>query len=256
MLREAIGSCGLRTVDQGRRVNRNLTIGFAGSTREKHVMSNDDSDSERAAMATADEWYVAFARSHGFARLTESQQSRAGGIVEQFTRYTHVHLGLSPRQWDRSAVLEICTEILPQKVSAESDYFAAVAPVLSAFLAFLGEQGHLPIGRELSKLVAELEDEIVARAENRRSWGPAKTFAMAAREAGVDVTDEAALQAFMLRYNVQLAARAASPRTAPEPPPFASWPKAGQKSPPLAGPYEPCPCGSGRKYKFCCKGKR
>src|SRR5437588_1410520 len=21
------------------------------------------------------------------------------------------------------------------------------------------------------------------------------------------------------------------------------------------GPYEPCPCGSGRKYKFCCKGR-
>ena len=22
------------------------------------------------------------------------------------------------------------------------------------------------------------------------------------------------------------------------------------------GPYEPCPCGSGRKYKFCCKQKK
>jgi hypothetical protein len=153
-------------------------------------------------------------------------------------------------------VIECCTEILPQKVSAKSDLFAAIAPVLSAFLAFLGEKGHLPIGPELSGLVAGLEDEIVGRAEDRSSWGPAKTFAMAAQQAGVDLTDQAAVQAFMLRYNMQLAARTASTRAAPESRPLGIWPKVAQKSPPLAGPYEPCPCGSGRKYKFCCKGKR
>ena len=27
------------------------------------------------------------------------------------------------------------------------------------------------------------------------------------------------------------------------------------RPPPATGPYEPCPCGSGRKYKFCCKRK-
>ena len=104
--------------------------------------------------------------------------------------------------------------------------------------------------------MAELEDEIVARAEDRSSWGPAKTFAMAAHEAGVDLTDEAALQAFILRFNMQLTAPTAPTRAAPAPRPFASWSKPAQKSPPAAGPYEPCPCGSGRKYKFCCKGKR
>jgi len=25
---------------------------------------------------------------------------------------------------------------------------------------------------------------------------------------------------------------------------------------PVAGPYEPCPCGSRKKYKFCCERKR
>jgi hypothetical protein len=24
---------------------------------------------------------------------------------------------------------------------------------------------------------------------------------------------------------------------------------------PLCGPYEPCPCGSGQKYKFCCRDR-
>ncbi|MDO8538842.1 MAG: SEC-C metal-binding domain-containing protein [Opitutaceae bacterium] len=219
-------------------------------------MSDEDSDGEKAAMAIADEWYEAFARSPAFARLTELQQRKAVAITEFFARYTYTHVGLSPREWDRSAVIECCTEILPRKISAEADFFAATAPVLSAFLAFLGEKGHLPNGRELSELVAELEDEIVARAEDRGNWGPSKTFVMAALDAGVDLKDEAAMNAFMLRYNMQLAARIPPARAAREPPSFAGWPKPAQKSAPAAGPYDPCPCGSGRKYKFCCKGKR
>jgi hypothetical protein len=219
-------------------------------------MSNDDSDSEKAAMATADEWYEAFARSSAFARLTDPQQRRAGAIVDYFARHTYTHVGLSPRQWNRTAVIECCTEILPQKLSAETDLFAAIAPVLSAFLAFLAEKGHLPIGRELSELVAGLDDEIVARAGDPSCWGPSKTFVMAALEAGVDLADEAALQTFMLRYNAQLAAGVLPPGAARGPWPFGSRPKAARETPPAVGPYDPCPCGSGRKYKFCCKGKR
>lgn len=42
----------------------------------------------------------------------------------------------------------------------------------------------------------------------------------------------------------------------PEPPPFASEPRAGtpeKKS--TVERYAPCPCGSGKKYKFCCGAK-
>jgi hypothetical protein len=37
-------------------------------------MINDDSESEKAAMATADEWYEAFARSSAFARHCTRQR--------------------------------------------------------------------------------------------------------------------------------------------------------------------------------------
>lgn len=164
-------------------------------------------------------------------------------------------MGLSPRQWDGPAVVECCTEILPRKVSAEPDFFAAIAPVLSAFLAFLGESGHIPNGCKLSALAAGLEDDIADRARDRSTWGLAKSFAMAAHEAGVDVADEAAMQAFILRYNAGLAARTRSASAARNPWPLSSLPWPAKKSPP-AGPYDPCPCGSGRKYKFCCKANR
>ena len=219
-------------------------------------MSNTDDDTEQAAMATADEWFEAFARSPAFTCLTESQQRRAGAITEYFARYTYTHVGLSPRQWDGPAVVECCTEILPRKISADRDFFVAIVPVLSAFLAFLGEQGLLSNGRELSGLVVKLEDEIVPRAEDRSNWGPAKAFAMAAHEAGVDLTDEAARSAFMLRFNERFSARSTSANSSRAPWPFPGLLPKFEKPQPAAGPYDPCPCGSGRKYKFCCKGKR
>ena len=57
-------------------------------------MSKTGDDTEQAAMATADEWFEAFARSPAFVRLTESQQRRAGAITEYFARYTYTHLGI------------------------------------------------------------------------------------------------------------------------------------------------------------------
>ena len=89
-------------------------------------MNNIDDDTEQAAMATADEWFEAFAHSPAFARLTESQQRQAGAITEYFARYTYTHVGLSPRQWDGPAIVECCTDILPPKISADLDFFSEI----------------------------------------------------------------------------------------------------------------------------------
>jgi hypothetical protein len=72
-------------------------------------------------------------------------------------------------------------------MSAELAFFQAVAPVLSAFFTFLAEKGLLSNARALAKIVAELDEEIVAASQDQRHWGPAKAFAMAAQKAGVDM---------------------------------------------------------------------
>jgi hypothetical protein len=43
----------------------------------------------------------------------------------------------------------------------------------------------------------------------------------------------------------------------PAPSPTSQSPRAhpGKEKYPGTDPYAPCPCNSGRKYKFCCKGK-
>jgi len=77
------------------------------------------------------------------------------------------------------------SRFLPGKMSAELAFFQAVVPVLSAFFTFLAEKGLLSNARTLAKIVAELDEEIVAASQDQRHWGPAKAFAMAAQKAGV-----------------------------------------------------------------------
>ena len=220
-------------------------------------MSDEYSEKHLSAiLATVDAWSEAFAKSPEFARLSDSQRREAGAITELFAKYTYEYLALSPCEWDCAAVEECCTEILPRKVSAETSFFEAIAPVLSAFFTFLQNQSLLGNGRALAEAVEDLGDEIVTNAEERGNWGPAKHFVMAANEAGVDIQDRGALEAFMLRFNLLQAVRSsfasAMPSSWPSAP--AQWPNQREARAPVDR-YAPCPCGSGKKYKFCCQQK-
>jgi len=220
-------------------------------------MSDEYSEEQSdAIIATVGGWFEAFAKSAEFARLSDSHQRKAGAITEFFARYTYEHLVLSPDEWDCAAVEECCTEILPRKVSAETSFFEAIAPVLSAFFTFLEDQSLLGNGRALAGALEDLGDEIVANAEDRGNWGPAKHFVMAAKEAGVDIREPGALEAFMFQFNLRQFVRthfaSAMPSSWPSAP--EQWPKQ-RESRALVDCYDPCPCGSGKKYKFCCQQK-
>src|SRR5438128_3184562 len=161
-------------------------------------MSDEYSENQLSAvLATVDAWFEAFAKSPEFARLSDSQRRKAGAITEFFAKYTYEYLAIAPNEWNCAAVEECCTEILPRKVSAEISFFEAIAPVLSAFFTFLQDQSLLANGRALAEALKDLADEIVANAEDRGNWGPAKHLVMAAHEAGVDILDPGAFEAFM-----------------------------------------------------------
>src|SRR5947207_2223507 len=160
-------------------------------------MSDEYSEEQLSAiLATIDSWFEAFAKSPEFARLSYSDQQEASAITEFFARYTYEYLVLSPCEWDGAAVEECCTEILPRKVSADTSFFEAIAPVLSAFFTFLEDQFILGNGRALAEALEGLQNEIVANAKDRSNWSPAKHFVMAAQEAGVDIHEPGALEAF------------------------------------------------------------
>ena len=60
--------------------------------------------------------------------------------------------------------------------------------------------------REAVTSIAEYRDEMLESVDDPEAWGPAKTFASAALEAGVDLTDFREVERFVERYNDGLAA--------------------------------------------------
>lgn len=219
-------------------------------------MTDDYSNKDLGnAISTTAEWCEAFSESAEFAGLNESQQRKTGAITEFLARYAYEYLGVTPKEWTPGVVVECCTDILPRKISADPAFFEAIAPVLTAFFNFLGERSLHPKARELAKAAASRHREIVRVSQDRRNWGPAKSMVMAAYDAGVDIQDQKALNAFLVEFNrAQAAAFQAAQSSGPSWFPWSGARPTEQRhafeAP--ANRYDPCPCGSGKKYKFCC----
>nr|MDO8082680.1 hypothetical protein [Candidatus Freyarchaeota archaeon] len=150
------------------------------------------------------EWGVEFSKSKYFEELTEEQKRESESVVMFFTEYMYTHSGLPPEKWDSKELRECCMHTLPRKVTAQESFFKSVAPVLSAFFTFLAEKGLIRNAPVLAESVKEIDKQIVKNASKPENWGMAKTFAMAALKAGVDVTNEEEMQKFVEQYNRQL----------------------------------------------------
>ena len=121
---------------------------------------------------------------------------------------------------------------------------------LDAFLGWLVEAGRgarAPLEAARDRL-AELEPRFLREATDPGRYGPAKSLAVAMQEAGVDPTDQDAVEDFVQEYNRRLSedpTTTARPRRRSR-----AWTWDGQSPPP--DPGAPCPCGSGRRYRKCC----
>lgn len=153
------------------------------------------------------DWICDFVVSDYFGRLGPEHQEAAEDILLTFTEYMYTYHGLPPEAWDERQVEMCCLETIPQKFAAEEAYFRSIAPVLALFFRFAGEEELLENGAALSHRVQRIGARIRDNAMDPRCWGPAKTFAMAAVRAGVDPTDAAAMDRFLVVYKKKLAGK-------------------------------------------------
>ena len=86
-------------------------------------------------------------------------------------------------------------------------------------------------------MVARLETEL----SDTSNYGMAKSMIMSGHKAGYDMSSEAGLAEFMMAYNRSLAGDKHPSEGAP----------VGQDC--RVGRNDPCPCGSGKKFKKCCR---
>ncbi len=219
-------------------------------------MAEEYSDEElEQIIERVHEWGKEWSESKYFQDLNDEQKEEAEFVVGSFGEYMYSYHGLTPEEWDEETLEECCLDTLARKISAEEAYYSAMAPVLSSYFTFLAETGRLRQGARLARKVRAISGKIVAHGTDPRYWGMAKSFVMGARAAGVDPTNEKEMQAYMVRYNRELLSRPASerlppglPLLGPPPPPEPLLPARVTK----IGRNEPCPCGSGKKYKKCC----
>jgi hypothetical protein len=135
-------------------------------------------------------------------------------------------------------------------VTAEAGLFEHVAPVTQVFLGWLEAEGVLVDAAPLIDAVGKWRGRIVAAAADPSNWGMGKSFGMAAQAAGMDLSDPVQMRRFQAEYNrrlrVQHERRQEHALGSHEPaaPIVSGSPKVGRN--------DPCPCGSGKKYKKCC----
>jgi hypothetical protein len=113
-----------------------------------------------------------------------------------------------PLRWSVVVVEIFMTSWLPRKVTRESAFFERVTEVLPDWVRYAGRVRGVPAEplSEAAEAVQLFRDEMLEALNEPDAWGPAKTFAVAAQAAGVDLTDPDALNAFVEKFNEGLAA--------------------------------------------------
>lgn len=113
-----------------------------------------------------------------------------------------------PLRWSPVVVEIFMTSWLARKVTREPGFFERVPDVLRDWVTYAGRRQGVPSAplREAVGAVEEYSDEMLAAVDDPEAWGPAKSFAVAALDAGVDLTDPDQVNGFIEKYNDGLAA--------------------------------------------------
>ena len=179
-----------------------------------------------------------------------------------YMHYAAQYFGATPATVTPGETAEILFDIFPRKVSVEPDAAQQIVAELRAFWQFLKRTRCLEkADAMLEMLTDEYAECLEGYLADSSNFGMAKSMVMAEISAGYDMTDPDEMNRFMLAYNESLLEKftlndvddaddaMASPATLMQP--VAPIRNESQR----VGRNEPCPCGSGRKYKKCCLRK-
>jgi hypothetical protein len=137
-------------------------------------------------------------------RGDEDAEDVAGTAIDFGADYNHG----GPLRWSPVVVEIFMTSWLARKVAREPEFFERVPEVLGDWVAYAGRRrgvASTPL-REAVAAVTCCREEMLGAATDSEAWGPAKAFAVAAQQAGVDLSDPDAMQRFIDEYNAGLAA--------------------------------------------------
>ncbi len=195
-------------------------------------------------ITTGKRWTREFLSSNHSRHLSKELVEETESITDSFISYLYSFFTLSLKDLNKDVLEEMCLGILPRKVSAEISYFKALTPVLTSFFSFLSEKNIMKDVSKLNLRLNEIREDIIENAANPQNWGMAKSLVMDAMTSGVDMDNQDEFQRFlnfkMYQHNLEQSVSGLSRRY-----------MVNFKEKKI-GRNQPCPCGSGQKYKKCC----
>jgi hypothetical protein len=156
-------------------------------------------DEERRALVDA------FRESPAAADLPEVDGAPIADLASWFIDYACDYGAGDPLRWSPLAVEILLTDWLPRKAVMEPAEVEWLPEVLRRFVRHAGHQRGLPDGLVAETLgaVDRFAPDFAAGMADEEAAGPAKQLVLEMRKAGVDVTDEAAVGAFIDDWNAR-----------------------------------------------------
>lgn len=169
-------------------------------------------------------------------------------IADSMVQYLTSYEGAPPWDWDAARAVVYLSDYFVRKMATDDARTIRSAPDhVLRFVRFWESEGKLSAAEreEIAKAVEEKRHDFVRAALDPSRWGMGKGVTMRMHADGIDVTDQRAVQNWILKDNMRLL----GPRQAAPILPFPSQPPPAA---PKVGRNAPCPCGSSKKFKRCC----
>jgi hypothetical protein len=145
----------------------------------------------------------------GFLASPEAEGMQPGSdeadVVSLAIDFCSDHVDGRPLRWSPVVVELFMADWLPRKVIADGTLFDAVPAALEAWVRYAGRTRAIPqwATARTVEAIPEWADEMLANAADPDAAGPAKRFLAAARNAGVDLTDDEAVASFIAGWNAR-----------------------------------------------------
>lgn len=152
---------------------------------------------------------------------TKAYKDNADYVVKSFLDYLFFNQHKEIRELNNSHTTHFMLEFAPHKLTFTQEAGKDIADILSKFLLFLDDNGHIHNGSELSSVVKKSNRAFLKLLPKPKRTSAKKTIKQS------KITKKPAVK------------KKAVKKTEPEL---------------KIGRNEPCPCGSGKKYKKCCGG--
>ncbi len=177
---------------------RLATLPVGGDQPSRSTLSDGERDGLLADFLESDETI-------GLMRIDDEDGENATveELADQLLTYSLDYTLGTPLRFSPVMVEIFCLDWAPRKIAQDRDAFTLLPDVLAAWIRFVGRRRSIPEEsiRTAVEAAYEFAPEMIELSQDPEAWGPAKTMALAVRQRGIDLSDQAALDDFVDEVN-------------------------------------------------------